>query len=244
MTALITRLYAALIAATVVLGLVTAPPEAPGAATLAAVNIADIQLEAATAATPQAAGKIQPTADAQPNVQLPSLQGVVDVVKSVVTAAAWYVSFPVTLPYLLALSAAGAVFTAYFSGFQHGLDIGAALVEGLRLFITVPLDLIKQSVTNLFQPATPVAAQAQSGSVAEPKARQSATPAQRSVASSRRAALAAVRAQPAPAADLTAPVSASTHRTADASDTDTANTPAKQTATGSSGRGVKKSQAD
>lgn len=327
MTALVARLSAVVVAVIVALGLVIAPPNDTEAAALATVSIADVQLQAAASATPQAnattptindvveiaaliaatplwyaalpitlpvslafgislslalniihgdynlnlaeglaygvstyfvgplvliSSKLSPflPSSASPAATQtrqtaagPSLEALIDVVQAVGSAAFWYATLPITLPGVVVSAAWKELYWNLVSGYPH-FDIGGAVLRAVITYLTTPLDAIKQAVTNLFQPSTPVAAQAQSGSKAAPVARQSATPAQRSVASSRRAALAAVRAQPVPAAVVSNTGSLSAHRTADASDADTANTPAKQTATGSSGRGVKKSQAD
>lgn len=328
MTALVARLAAVLMAVMVTLGLVIAPPNAPETAALATVSLAEVQLQAAAAATPQAnattptindiveiaaliaatplwyaafpitmpvsigigvvsslvlevlrgnynnvnlaeslvfgvaayfvgplvliSSKLSPflpssvspaAAQTLQAAAVPSPQALIDVVQAVASAAFWYATLPITLPGVVVSAAWKELYTSLISGYPHP-DIGGAVLRAVVTYLTTPLDAIKQSVSNLFQTSTPVAAQAQSGSIDEPTARQSATPAQRSVASSRRAALAAIRAQPVPAADPRAPASASTHRAADASDADTASTPAKQTATGGSGRNVKKSQAD
>lgn len=327
-TALVARLSAALVAVMITLGLVTAPPKAPDAAALATVSIADVQLQAAAAATPQAnattptindiveiaalavatplwyvafpitlpvsmtlgiwfslalevlrgnyngvnlgdslvfgaatffvgplvllSSKLSaflpssapPAAAQTPQAAaVPSLQALTDVVKAVASAAFWYATLPVTLPSVIVSAAWKEVYWNLVGGYPH-FDIGGAVLRAVITYLTAPLDAIKQSVTNLFQPSTSVAAQAQSGSVAEPTARESAAPAQRSVASSRRAALAAIRTQAASAAVVSDAGSPSAHRAATDSDADTASTPAKQTATGGSGRGVKKSQAD
>lgn len=327
MTALVARLSAVVVAVIVTLGLVTAPPNDTEAAALATASSADIQLQAAASATPQAnattptindvveiaaliaatplwyaalpitlpaslafgvwfslalniihgnynvnlaeslaygvatyfagplvliSSKLSPflpssaspaAAQTRQTAAGPSLEALIDVVQAVGSAAFWYATLPITLPGVVVSAAWKELYTSLISGYPNP-DIGGAVLRAVITYLTTPLDAIKQSLTNLFQPSTPVAAQAQSGSAAAPVARQSATPAQRSVASSRRATLAAVRTQPVPAAVVTAPASASAHRAADASDADTTNTPAKQTATGSSGRGVKKRQAD
>ena len=327
-TALVARLSAAVVAVIIILGLVTAPPEAPEAAALAAVSIADVQLQAAAAATPQAnattptindvveiaaliaatplwyaalpitlpasialgiwfslalevlrgnynnvnlgeslvfgvaayfvgplvlissklsaflPSSASPAAAQTPQAAaVPSLQALADVVKAVASAAFWCVTLPITLPPVVISAAWKEVYWNLVSGYPH-FDIGGAVLRAVIAFVSAPLDAIKESVSKLFQPSTPVAAQAQSGSTTEPISRQSAAPEQRSVASSRRAAIAAIRNQAAPAAVLGSAGSPSAHRTATDSDADPASTPAKQTATGGSGRGVKKSQAD
>lgn len=231
MTALAARLSAALVAAIVTLGLVTATPNDHEVATLVTVSIADVQLQAAATATPQANAT-------------PSLQAVADVVKAVATAAFWYATLPLTLPSVVVTAAWKELSTNVLGG-NPNFDIGGAILRAVVTYLTAPLDAIKQSVSKLFEPATPVAAQAQSGSSIEPTARQSAAPEQRSVASSRRTALAAIRAQAAPAAaKVRGAGSPSARRAAPDLDADTASTAAKQTATGGSGRGVKKIQAN
>ncbi|WP_156432611.1 hypothetical protein [Mycobacterium sp. M26] len=141
------------------------------------------------------------TAQTRQTAAGPSLEALIDVVQAVGSAAFWYATLPITLPSVIVGAAWKELYWNLVSGHPQ-FDIGGAVLRAVITYLTTPLDAIKQSLTNLFQPTTPVAAQAQSRSVAEPTARQSTTPAQRSVASSRRAALAATRAQPAPAADL------------------------------------------
>ncbi|WP_328351319.1 hypothetical protein OG976_17620 [Mycobacterium sp. NBC_00419] len=328
MTALVARLSAVVVAVFVTLGLAVAPPNAPDAAALATVSIADVQLQAAAAATPQAnattptindvveiaaliaatplwyaalpitlpasitlgiwfslalevlrgnyngvnlgeslvfgvaaffvgplvliSSKLSaflpssaPPAAAQTlrAAAVPSLQALADVVKAVASAAFSYATLPVTLPGVVVSAAWKELYTSLISGYPN-FDIGAAVLRAVTAYLSAPLDAIKQSVSNLFPSSTPVAAQAQSGSITERISRQSAAPEQRSVASSRRAALAAVRTQAASAAVVSDAGSPSAHRAGTDLDADTASTPAKQTATGGSARGVKRSQAD
>ncbi|BBZ79538.1 hypothetical protein MANY_48750 [Mycolicibacterium anyangense] len=319
MTALVARLSAAMAALVVLLGLVATPPKAPEAAAIATISIADVQLDAAAAATPtindiiELAALIAATplwyaalpitlpasialgvgfslvlniirgnysadlvlsavvgagvflvgppllissklsaflpsaaapAPAQPlqTAAVPSLQALADVVKAVAAAAFSYATLPITLPAAVVTAAWKELYTNVVGGNPH-FDIGAAVLRAVTTLISAPLDAIYQSVSTLFQPSTPVAAQAQSATT-DPVARQSATAAQRSVASSGRAALAAIRTHATPAADLSGTGSASAHRAVPRSDAETAGTPARKTATGGSGRGVRKSQAD
>lgn len=177
-----------------------------------------------------------------PTAAVPSLQALADVVKAVAAAAFSYATLPITLPAAVVTAAWKELYTNVVGGNPH-FDIGAAVLRAVTTLMSAPLDAIYQSVSTLFQPSTPVAAQARSATT-DPVARQSATPAQRSVASSRRAALAAIRTHATPAADLSGTGSASAHRAVPRSDAETAGTPARKTATGGSGRGVRKSQAD
>ncbi len=124
MTALVARLSAAMAALVVLLGLVATPPKAPEAAAIATISIADVQLDAAAAATP-------------------TINDIIELAALIAATPLWYAALPITLPASIALGVGFSLVLNIIRG-NYSADLVLSAVVGVGVSSSAPVaDLVE-----------------------------------------------------------------------------------------------------